>query len=286
MQIKPKQISMWISGVLPGTIFIFLSGLAIYFFYRAYKKHKLQQLKQELQADWAMEDQHFRDMERIAAYNNQVKDANERNRRSHHRTADLNLDAVFEKLDRCKTKVGQQYLYAMLQNPVADQGKLETRNAGINFFQQQQESRLAAQVELKQLNEQLTYSIPNIIFDWKLETGLNKWIVSALSLLPVIIIALCIWVSKAFLLLLAFSFFVNLLFHYRNKSKVEFFISPFSQVPALRSCALRLTKIDKYFQQEEVLSACNKLDAFGRYQFLLHSEKPGQNDFSAFLRLF
>lgn len=107
-----------------------------------------------------------------------------------------------------------------------------------------------------------------------------------LSLLPLVIIPLCIWVSKTFALLLAISFFVNLLFHYRNKSRVEFFISPFSQIPALRTCALRLTKIHRHFQHKEVFDACAKLTALGRYQFLLHSEKPGQNEFSAFLWLF
>ena len=277
---------MWISGILPGTFFILLSSLALYFFYRAYQTRKLQQLKQELAAAWAREDHRFRDMERIGTYSNHMKALEHLDSRSKKSRADLNLDAVFSHLDRCKTKIGQQYLYAILQHPIKNQQELEIRNTGINFFEQQKESRLAAQIQLQRLNKQLSYSIPNIIFNWKLETGPNKWLVSTLSLLPIVIIALCIWVSKAYALLLALSFFINLLFHYRNKSRVEFFISPFSQIPAIRTCALQLSEVNKHFRRKEVLAACNKLTTFGRYQFLLHSEKPGQNDFSAFLWLF
>jgi DNA mismatch repair ATPase MutS len=278
---------MWISGLLlPGAIFILISILVVHYIYRAYRLRKLQQLKQELLADWGKEDQCFRDMERIGAYNDHLQALQNLDPSSKKRMADLNMNAVFEKLDRCKTKIGQQYLYAMLQHPIAAQEKLEARNTGINFFQNQEESRLAAQLVLMRLNEQLSYSIPNIIFNWKLEAGLNKWLLTLLSLLPLLIIAFCIWVSKAYALLLALSFFVNLLFHYRNKSRVAFFISPFSQIPALRACALRISKINKHFQNKEVLAACDKLTAFGRYQFLLQSEKSGQNEFSAFLWLF
>lgn len=192
----------------------------------------------------------------------------------------------YAKLDRCKSKIGQQYLYAMLRHPISNKGKLEERNAAITFFQEQVESRIAVQVELQRLNEQLSYSIPNIIFNWKLDVGINKLLILALSLLPLFVLGLCIWVSKAFALLLAISFFLNLIFHYRNKSRVESFISPFSQIPALRASALRLSRIHLSFQNEEVQTACKKLAALGRYQFLLQSEKPGQNDFSAILWLF
>ena len=277
---------MWTSSVLLSAIFFLLSLLAFYFFYRAYRSRRLQQRKDELKADWSKEDLRFRDMSRIAAYDNQLREQNHVEHRSRKTTADLNMDAVFEKLDRCKSKIGQQYLYAMLQHPIANKAKLEERNAAITFFQEQEESRTAVQLELQQLNGQLSYSIPNIIFNWKLDAATNKLLIIALSLLPLFILGLCIWVSKAFALLLAFSFFVNLLFHYRNKSRVEFFISPFSQIPALRASALRLSRIGPSFQNEEVQAACKKLSAFGMYQLLLQSEKPGQNDFSAFLWLF
>jgi DNA mismatch repair ATPase MutS len=277
---------MWTSSVLLSAIFILLGILAFYFFYRAYRSRRLQQRKKELKADWSKEDLRFRDMSRISAYDNQLQKLHQVEHRSRKNTADLNMDAVYAKLDRCKSKIGQQYLYAMLQHPIANKEKLDERNAAIQFFQEQEESRIAVQLELQGLNEQLSYSIPNIIFDWKLDTAANKLLVLVLSILPLFILGLSIWVSKSFALLLALSFFINLLFHYRNKDRVAFFISPFSQIPALRACALRLSRIDPRFQNDEVHAACKRLSAFGRYQFLLHSEKPGQNEFSAFLWLF
>lgn len=277
---------MWTSSVLLSAIFILLGILAFYFFYRAYRSRRLKQRKEELKADWSKEDLRFRDMSRISAYDNQLQKLNQVEHRSIKNTADLNIDAVFAKLDRCKSKIGQQYLYAMLQHPIANQEKLDERNAAIQFFQEQEESRIAVQLELQRLNEQLSYSIPNIIFDWKLDAATNKLLVLVLSISPLFILGLSIWVSKSFALLLALNFFINLLFHYRNKDRVAFFISPFSQIPALRACALRLSRIDPRFQNDEVHAACKRLSTFGRYQFLLHSEKPGQNEFSAFLWLF
>lgn len=277
---------MWTNSVLLSAFLILLSTLAFYFFYQAYRSRKLIQQTQKAKADWAKEDLRLRDMIRISAYNKQLLAQNHVEHRSRTTTADLDMDAVFAKLDRCKTKIGQQYLYAMLQQPIADKAKLGLRNAGIHLFQVQETRRISVQLELQQLDGQLSYAIPNIIFDWKLDATTNKLLVLALSFLPLLIIGLCIWVSKAYVLLLALSFFVNLLFHYRNKSSVAFFISPFAQIPALRASALRLSRIDPHFKDDEVLVACKKLAAFGRYQFLLQSEKPGQNDFSAFMWLF
>jgi DNA mismatch repair ATPase MutS len=277
---------MWTSSVLLSAIFILLCILAFYFFYRAFRSRRLQQIKEELKADWTKENLRFRDMSRIAVYDNQLREQNHVEDRSRKTRVDLNMDAVFAKLDRCKSKIGQQYLYAMLHHPIANKAELEERNAAIRFFQEQEGSRTSVQLELQRLNAHLSYSIPNIIFNWKLEAGTNKLLILALSLLPLFILGLCIWVSKAFALLLALSFFVNLLFHYRNKSRVEFFISPFSQIPALRASALRLSRLHPNFQNEEIRAACKKLSAFGRYQFLLQSEKSGQNEFTAFLWLF
>ncbi|GGC57792.1 hypothetical protein GCM10011387_09320 [Pedobacter quisquiliarum] len=204
-------------------------------------------------------------MSRISAYDKHLHMQSPIAARGRKTAEDLNMDAVFAKLDRCKSKIGQQYLYAMLHHPIANKAELEERNAAITFFQEQEESRLAVQMELQQLNRTLSYSISNIIFDWKLDAATNKLLILALSLLPLFILGLCIWVSKAFALLLALSFFVNLLFHYRNKSRVEFFISPFSQIPALRASALRLSRLHPNFQNEEIRAACKKLSAFGRY---------------------
>lgn len=277
---------MMTNSLLPGAIIIILALLAAYFFYRAYILRKIKNLKAELKASWGKEDQRFRDMHRISAYHNKLAEDSQADHYSAKYLEDLHLDNVFSKLDRCKSKIGQQYLYSMLNTPLYNKDELEARNDQIDFFQHENEKRLAVEVELSRLNEHLTYAIPNIIFDWKLAPSPNKVLVTVLSVLPIFILILSIWVSKSFSLLLALSFFINLLFHYQNKSRVSFFVSPFAQIPALRKTALKLSSLDGRFRSDDVHRACEQLAAFGRYQFLLHSEKPGQNEFSAFLWLF
>lgn len=274
-------------GSLATAAFLITTGiLAAYFFYRAYSTRKLKRTQLELEAAWGKAMERNRDMDRISAYHNKLGRDKQANTHSFKYIQDLHLDKVFSKLDRCMTKIGQQYLYSILHTPLYHSGPLERRNMLINFFQREKLGRLKAQLALSSLNEQLTYAIPNIIFDWKLGASPNKLLITVLSIMPVFILGLCIWVSKAFYLLLALSFFINLLFHVRNKSRVAFFISPFSQIPALRRATLQLSRLDKQLQDETVIAACDKLAAFGRYQFLLHSEKPGQNEFSSFLWLF
>ncbi len=277
---------MELSAVATAAFLITTGILAAYFFYRAYSTRKLTRITLELEATWGKATERNRDMDRISAYHNKLGSDKQANRHSFKYIQDLHLDNVFSKLDRSMTKIGQQYLYSILHTPLYHTAPLERRNVLINFFQQEKQGRLKVRLALSSLNEQLSYAIPNIILDWKLGDSPNTLLITALSVMPVFIIGLSIWVSKAFYLLLALSFFINLLFHYRNKSRVTFFISPISQIPALRRTALKLSRMDTQLHDAGVILACDKLAAFGRYQFLLHSEKPGQNDFSSFLWLF
>jgi hypothetical protein len=132
---------MWTSSVLLSAIFILLSILAFHLFHRAYRVRRLQQVIRALKSDWAKENLCLRDMSRISAYDKHLHKQSPIAARGRKTAEDLNMDAVFEKLDRCKSKIDQQYLNAMLQRPIANKAKLEERNAAITFFQEQEESR-------------------------------------------------------------------------------------------------------------------------------------------------
>lgn len=246
-----------------------------------YSTCKKKQVKLKLAEEWGKEQVHDRDFDRISLYNDhQIKD-NEEHHLTNKSLEDLNINEVYHKIDRCKTKIGQQYLYYILQNPSQNLQELIKRNRLIDLFYNLKDLREEVEYNLLKLNESLTYFIPNIIFDWKLKRSKYKYVILVLSILPVVSALLCVFYDRSFFLLLLLSFMVNLIVHYKNKAKVEFFISPFSQLPRLINHVQSLSKLDQNFVNEEVLKACEKLKPLARYQFLLHSEKPDQNDLSA-----
>ncbi|MCX2452601.1 hypothetical protein OQX61_15090 [Pedobacter sp. PLR] len=246
-----------------------------------YLGHKKKKVKAELAEKWGQEEIVYRDFDRIGLYNDHLVQDNEQHQLTAKSLEDLNINEVFSKIDRCKTKIGQQYLYYLLQNPAKELEELKQRNRFIDLFFNHKELREELEVNLLKLNKSLTYFIPNIIFDWKLKPSGNKYVILILSVLPLIIVPLCLLYGRYFFVLLFLSFIVNLIIHFKHKAKVEFFISPFSQLPKLINHVQSLSGLDPHLLDEEALKACNKLKPLVRYQFLLHSEKPDQNDFSS-----
>ena len=59
---------------------------------------------------------------------------------------DLNMDKVFEKVDRTLSSPGEQYLYYILRNPILNEEKLISRNEIITFFQNHKEIRETIQM--------------------------------------------------------------------------------------------------------------------------------------------
>ncbi|MBX4261208.1 DNA mismatch repair protein MutS [Clostridium estertheticum] len=81
---------------------------------------------------------------------------------------DLNMDKVFEKLDRTLSSPGEQYLYYILRNPILKEEKLSNRNDIITFFQKHREIREKIQMSFLKLGRQhintITYFLWNKIY--------------------------------------------------------------------------------------------------------------------------
>jgi hypothetical protein len=241
------------SAILSGGFLVLIGLFGIYFLFRGYNSYTRKKLVEELADEWGKESMAYRNFDKIGTYSSYFEEATEGSRLNKQSFEDLNLDDVYCKVDRCKTKIGQQVLYSMIRNPTNDLSTLGKRNDIIDFFQKHNDVRTEVLILLVQLNKSLTYSIPNIIFNWKLSSTTNMFLIRILSIAPILILGLCLFVSKSFLLLLALSFFINLIFHYKNKSRVEHFISPFSQIPFLRKYTISLLRVDAFFANDEVV---------------------------------
>ena len=81
---------------------------------------------------------------------------------------DLNMDKVFEKVDRTLSSPGEQYLYYILRNPILKEQKLINRNKIITYFQNNKKIREKIQMSFLKLGRQhintITYFLWNKIY--------------------------------------------------------------------------------------------------------------------------
>ncbi|WP_031426479.1 MutS-related protein [Flavimarina sp. Hel_I_48] len=135
---------------------------------------------------------------------------------------DLDFDQVFERMDHTSSKIGQQYLYYKLR--VVQPKKDLTRFAALSsIFDENVETRTLFQRELSALNK---------VKDYKLEelTHLNipkepkiAMLLYILSIAAFAALGLSFY-YPAFSLVLPFIFVVNMIFHYRNKETIGYYI--------------------------------------------------------------
>lgn len=245
---------------------------------------KRSRLLKGLKSSWSKEDTRFRDFNQISAYHRSA--SNEKHPSVDKTTSsDLNLHEVYSKIDRCKSRVGQQYLYSLLHSPVFDENVLKEREILISLFQNNIDLRLRTQIELWKLNKHLTYSIPNLIFDWALEPIKYRLFVFILSITPVLLVLLGMYYSGSFYLLLPVSFLANLIVHYKNKPKLRFFMTPFAQIVALSESSKKIENLGGALSLFDLEKAHQKFKSLKLTQFLLTSENHEHNEFSSFVAL-
>ena len=132
---------------------------------------------------------------------------------------DLNMEQLYEKIDRSYTDPGEAVLYNMLRTPLFDKEKLAERNKIIRAFQDNIELREKLQLGLSKLGHQF---IKNDIFTllWKNGFPENriKMLLTVLSIIAFLsIIVPIVFQSGALVLVPVAMFIINLLVHYRFK---------------------------------------------------------------------
>ncbi|WP_235048403.1 hypothetical protein, partial [Arcticibacter svalbardensis] len=81
----------------------------------------------------------------------------------------------------------------MLHSPTFNEGILKERGTLIELFSNNSVLAQKVQLELHKLNTHLTYSLPNLIFDWKFERLRYKIIIILLSIVPIFLILLGVY---------------------------------------------------------------------------------------------
>lgn len=72
---------------------------------------------------------------------------------------DLELDELFMVMNRTVSAMGEEYLYAMLRQPMFDEEEMKERERLISFFSDNEEKRINVQATLYQIGKHRKYSV-------------------------------------------------------------------------------------------------------------------------------
>lgn len=148
-------------------------------------------------------------------------------------TADLDLNAVFERIDRTTSKVGQQYLYARLRTLRGAQDA-EAFGQHTDCFSENGELAATCSKSLSRLSDEDAYDLQNLIYDTPAKV---RHIALAF---PLALLAVASLLASPFypltLLLFMAVFAANLYIHYSNKLNISLYGSAVKQLSrALRT---------------------------------------------------
>lgn len=152
-------------------------------------------------------------------------------------TADLDLNAVFEKIDRTTSRVGQQYLYARLRTLRGEEDAADF-DRRVGAFENDDELMQRCAGHLARLAGDDAYDLCRLIFDTPVRVrrigliyALTAAATAALLLAPF---------YPALLLLFVAIYAVNMYIHYSNKINISLYTSAVKQLSTALKTARHL----------------------------------------------
>jgi len=141
---------------------------------------------------------------------------------------DLDLNDFFKFLDRTTSKIGQQYLYYKLRT-ITGNSDLKRFGKLTETFKSNPSLRIKSQVELSKLSSNKAYYLEEIFRSKSVEKSGKIWLFRFLSIAAISSIILSFFIPTWFLLLIPI-FFINLVFHYKNKSSIQYYLNGVGQL--------------------------------------------------------
>lgn len=162
---------------------------------------------------------------------------------------DLDLNEVFKFLDRTTSKIGQQYLYNKLRSieSISDLKKFDELT---EIFNSNERLRLQCQLELSKIASEKGYYLEEIFRSKEAGKSDKIGLFYFLSIGAITSIILSFFYPSWFLALIPI-FFINLVFHYKNKSSVQYYLKGVGQLASSYTVARNLKsskEINSYYQ--------------------------------------
>jgi len=204
------------------------------------KKKKLKKFKAQLYQNWGQPKKkkyfNFFVIDKYFKNNTQKEEAyhiiSEKNK------IDFDIDDVFKFIDHTSSKIGQQYLYFKLRT-IGSVKELLKFDKLVTIFQKDKNLSINCQLELSTLNNNNAYYLETLINDKPLEKPKYLGLIRALTFLAIISLLLLFY-HPSFGLLLIPILAINMVFHYKNKHSVTYYLNGVTQLSKALKVSERL----------------------------------------------
>lgn len=157
---------------------------------------------------------------------------------------DLDMDLVFGKIDHTESLPGRQYLYNLLRHPVYNDDFLKKRNEVIKKLGANTDVAQKVKLPLLLLGEKGGKGMVSFLWgDIKIEKG-NLLLYRALSILPILSLAIAVFNPEIGISGLILSFLANSYTHFKSKLQMVRSVSLMQYMAKLIGCAESIVKLD------------------------------------------
>jgi len=266
----------WILGI---SILI----ITLYLINHQLKKRKFLKLKKELENNWGkVKKDDFYNFEIIEQYfQNSENKKDAYHIISNQIKNDLDINDLFQYLDRTSSKIGQQYLYYKIR-VVENQDKLYNFDKLTEIFETDKKLRLECQLELSKLNSNYAYDLEKLINDEVVEKPKYQKFLIPLSVLAILSISFG-FVNQIFFLFLLPIFMVNLVLHYKTKSYISYYLNAVNQLNKALKVSQIFVDYEKIKNHFTSLGFIKKVQEIRLKTKFISFEKQLDNEFAAII---
>lgn len=240
--------------IIFGLVIVIIVILLFHYANKINKKKKLE----EIQRIWGNPKNEPFNFDYISIYGDLVKDARF-HRLTRQTIEDIDFFDLFRFIDRTTSKVGQQFLYKKLLEPIDNHTNPSEKL--VTLFTSNKELRENIQFVLQKLNNNGAYFISSLLKEKLLEKP--KWF-NLLIIDLIIVIALLLLSLKfpTLLIILVIPVTVNMYLHYWNKSNAFQFFRSFPQLNNLINVSSVMISKGELFYDKKVEDDVKKLKTF------------------------
>ena len=190
---------------------------------------------------------------------------------------DLDIDEVFKFIDRTSSKIGQQYLYYKLRTIQTLENLLKFDSLSSTFLKNKELS-INCQLELSKLNTNNSYYLEELINGKQIEKPNNILLVKILTLIAILSCFL-VFINPAFGLILVPILAINMVFHYKNKHSVTYYLNGVTQLSKALKVSEKLVKNKEINSHFTEVSFIKKIKSIQFKTEFIAFEKNIDNEF-------
>jgi MutS domain V len=253
-----------------------LAGFFAYNYYDA--RNKAAKKLERIRNKWARPVNARRNFKLIAAYLN----ADDNPAKLAYVTAeDLDLNNLFNFIDRANSKPGKQYLYKKLSIPETDTESLLNFDRKVEKFNLPRPDLERFELELARLNSGDAYFLANLFLkkhDWLMAAPLRFFVrISGIAIVGLVVSLFIIPNFYCFIALLAL-IGSNIAVHYATREKISPYTRSLPQLVILNDVAKNLLKKVSLNDDEQVKESINRLSGLIRTLKLVSFESKLADD--------